>query len=72
MPEVKLSGPPMGQRIGDRLRNSGGGDADVIVTKGTGPTRTVTNIHHTRNTAHGPGGAAKPEGRGIDERGRSR
>jgi hypothetical protein len=72
MGEIKLSGPPMEQRISNRLRNSGGGDADVVVQKGEGPTRTFTNIHNSRNTAHGSGGPAKPEGRGLDERGRAK
>jgi hypothetical protein len=39
MVETKLSGPSMEQRIAARLHNSGGGDADVIVQKGDGPTR---------------------------------
>jgi hypothetical protein len=33
-------------RISNRLRNSGGEEADTIVKKGDGPTRTFTNIHH--------------------------
>src|SRR6516225_2910508 len=33
-------------RIASRLRNSGGEEADHIVQKGSGPTRTFTNIHH--------------------------
>jgi hypothetical protein len=33
-------------RIANRLRNSGGDGADHVVQKGTGPTRTITNIHH--------------------------
>jgi len=33
-------------RINYRLRNSGGEEADHIVQKGSGPTRTFTNIHH--------------------------
>jgi hypothetical protein len=33
-------------RITSRLRNSGGPEADHIVQKGSGPTRTFTNIHH--------------------------
>jgi hypothetical protein len=72
MVEVKLTGKPQAERITDRLRNSGGGDADVIVQKGDGPLRTISNIHHSRNAAHGTGGPEKPEGRGIDERGRKR
>lgn len=47
MPEIKLTGPSMEQRIHDRLRNSGAGaKPDVSVQKGEGPTRTHTNIHH--------------------------
>jgi hypothetical protein len=72
MVEVKLTGKPLDQRIADRLRNSGGGDADIIVQKGDGPTRTITNVHHSRVSAHGSGGPEKPEGRGLDERGRGR
>jgi hypothetical protein len=37
-------------RIASRLRNSGGEEADHIVQKGSGPTRTYTNIHHGANT----------------------
>ena len=33
-------------RIASRLRNSGGEEADHVVQKGSGPTRTFTNIHH--------------------------
>jgi hypothetical protein len=33
-------------RIANRLRNSGGEEADHIVQKGSGPTRTFTNIHN--------------------------
>jgi hypothetical protein len=33
-------------RIASRLRNSGGEEADHIVQKGTGPTRTFTNVHN--------------------------
>jgi hypothetical protein len=37
----------MEKRVSDRLRNSGEGlGADHHVVKGTGPTRTHTNIHH--------------------------
>jgi hypothetical protein len=60
MVETKLSGPSMEQRIAARLRNSGGDGADVVVQKGEGPTRTITNIHNSRNSAHG--------GRGEGER----
>jgi hypothetical protein len=46
----------MEQRIANRLKPSCGGDADVEVTKGSGPTRTVTAIHHS--------GSAKQHGEG--------
>jgi len=36
-------------RIASRLRNSGGEEADHIVQKGSGPTRTFTNIKHNGN-----------------------
>ena len=36
----------MEERINKRLRNSGGEEADQTVQKGSGPTRTFTNIHH--------------------------
>jgi hypothetical protein len=47
MPEIKLNGPTMEQRIANRLRNSGDGtNPNVRAVHGTGPTRTHTNIHH--------------------------
>jgi hypothetical protein len=51
MTEVKYdkthhSGATPEARISNRLRNSGGEEADHIVQKGSGPTRTITNIHH--------------------------
>jgi hypothetical protein len=36
----------MEARIHNKLRNSGGEEADTTVQKGTGPTRTFTNIHN--------------------------
>ena len=36
----------MEERINKRLRNSGGEEADHVVQKGSGPTRTFTNIHN--------------------------
>jgi hypothetical protein len=36
-------------RIANRLRNSGGEEADHHAVHGTGPTRTHTNIHTTGN-----------------------
>jgi hypothetical protein len=53
MVENRLSGKSMDQRIADRLKPSAL-DGDVRLTKGTGPTRTVTTIHH--------GGTAKQHG----------
>jgi hypothetical protein len=47
MPEIKLTGPSMEQRIAARLRNSGeGANPNVHTVHGTGPTRTHTNIHN--------------------------
>jgi hypothetical protein len=34
-------------RIANRLKNSGGEEADHSVVHGTGPTRTWTNLHNT-------------------------
>jgi hypothetical protein len=51
----------MEQRIADRLRNSGGEDADHHVVHGTGPTRTHTNIH-LRGNVHQRGPDNKGEG----------
>jgi hypothetical protein len=43
-------------RIASRLRNSGGEEADHIVQKGSGPTRTFTNIHNPGSARqHGSG-----------------
>jgi hypothetical protein len=57
MPEVKYNsehGTPEA-RIANRLRNSGGEEADHIVKKGEGPTRTITNIHNPGTARqHGP------------------
>ena len=51
-------------RIANRLRNSGGEEADHIVQKGSGPTRTFTNIHNPGSARqHGEGGPEEP---GID------
>jgi hypothetical protein len=52
MPDVRYKGPSPQQRINDRLKNSGGDlPTDAHVVKGSGPTRTHTNIHHA-GTAH--------------------
>jgi hypothetical protein len=46
----------MEQRVADRLKNSGdAAHADVSVVHGTGPTRTHTNVHHSRVTQYGEG-----------------
>jgi hypothetical protein len=53
--EIKLSGKSHEQRIADRLKGSNDtSTADTIVTHGTGPTRVVHSIHHSRNQQHGP------------------
>jgi hypothetical protein len=36
-------------RIANRLRNSGGDEADHVVQKGSGPTRAFTNVHEKGN-----------------------
>jgi hypothetical protein len=58
MPTIKYdtshhSGATPEARIANRLRNSGGNDADHIVQKGTSPNRTFTNIHNSRVGQHG-------------------
>jgi hypothetical protein len=54
----------MAERIDKRLRNSGDAKhADVVDQHGRGPTRTITNVHHTRNTRYGEGAPEEP---GID------
>jgi hypothetical protein len=55
MPDIKLTTDgSMEQRIAKRLRNSGGEEANVTATHGTGPTRTITtNIHHSPVKNHG-------------------
>jgi hypothetical protein len=43
-------------RIANRLKNSGGEEADHSVVHGTGPTRTWTNLHHPGSARrHGAG-----------------
>jgi hypothetical protein len=57
MVEVKLSDlKPEAQRIADRLKPSSSPDAaNTSVTHGTGPTRTVTTVHHSGHQhRHGP------------------
>jgi len=52
----------MEQRIANRLKNSGdAAHADHSVVHGTGPTRTHTNLHYSRNTDYG-----KPDDSGRD------
>jgi hypothetical protein len=54
MVEVKHSGKSMEQRVADRLKNSGDVQhADHHAAHGTGPTRTHTNIHDSRNQQYG-------------------
>ena len=54
MVEIKHSGKSMEQRVADRLKNSGDtANAQHSVVHGTGPTRTYTNIHHSRVHVHG-------------------
>jgi hypothetical protein len=56
MVQVKHSGKSMEQRVADRLKNSGdAAHADHSVVHGTGPVRTHTNIHNTRNQQYGEG-----------------
>ena len=53
-------------RIANRLRNSGGEEADHIVQKGSGPTRTFTNVHNPGSARqHGNDNRGEP---GIDGR----
>jgi hypothetical protein len=56
----------MAERIARRLRPSNDTDhADVVTTHGTGPTRTTSTVHHSRNTDYG---SRAPEEPGIDGR----
>jgi hypothetical protein len=46
----------MAERITKRLNNSGDAkNSDVVVQKGSGPTRTYSNIDHSRNEQYGEG-----------------
>jgi hypothetical protein len=48
MPNIKLTGKPMQERISDRLKSSGAGaKPDQMIKKGDGPTRTITHLHHS-------------------------
>jgi hypothetical protein len=50
MPETKLTGKPLEQRIADRLKNSGAGaNPHVTVKQGENPQRTFHNIHYSPN-----------------------
>jgi hypothetical protein len=61
MPEIKYdrghhAGATPEARIANRLRNSGGEEADRIVQKGSGPTRVFHNIHNPGSARrHGAG-----------------
>jgi hypothetical protein len=56
MTEVKHSGKSMEHRIADRLKNSGDtAHADHSVVHGTGPMRTHTNLHYSRQQQYGEG-----------------
>ena len=49
-------------RIASRLRNSGGEEADHIVQKGSGPTRTFTNVHNPGSARqHGADNPGEPD-----------
>jgi hypothetical protein len=66
MVELRLKGKSMDQRVADRLKNSGDtAHADHHVVHGTGPTRTHTQIHHSRVTSYGEDNRGEP---GIDGR----
>jgi hypothetical protein len=56
-------------RIANRLRNSGGEEADHHAVHGTGPTRTHTNIHNPGSARKH--GADNPGSPGIDGQKRS-
>jgi hypothetical protein len=53
-------------RIANRLRNSGSEKADHVVQKGSGPTRTITNIHNSANHTH-PAGPLSRDGEGGEQ-----
>jgi hypothetical protein len=56
MPEVKLTGPSMEQRVRDRLKPSCCTErADAYVTTGDGPTRAVTETYNSFNKQWGSG-----------------
>jgi hypothetical protein len=43
-------------KIANRLKPSGCDDADVTASHGTGPTRTITKIHHSAGHLKPPAG----------------
>jgi hypothetical protein len=48
VPEIRIKGPSMQERIANRLKNSGeGAMPDQTASHGSGPTRTHTNLHHS-------------------------
>jgi hypothetical protein len=54
MVETKLTGKSMEQRVADRLKSSGDiQHSDHHAVHGTGPTRTHSHIHNTRNQQYG-------------------
>jgi hypothetical protein len=57
------------QRIASRLRNSGSPGADTVVQKGSGPGRTITNIHNagTAKQHSNPAAGSNRRLRGQDE-----
>ncbi len=75
MVEVKYKGPGSeAERINARLRNSGDGAGNpaTVVKHGTGPSRTITNVHHNagHHGASPAGGAVRLQSDrgGRDER----
>jgi hypothetical protein len=61
--DLRKGGPD--QRIADRLKNSGDAKhADYVVHKGEGPTRAITNIHHSRVQQYGDGHPGEGDIRG--------
>jgi hypothetical protein len=65
MVEVKHSGKSMEQRVADRLKTSGdSAHTDHHAVHGTGPTRTHTHVHDTRNQQYGEGHPGEGDVRG--------
>jgi hypothetical protein len=66
MPEVKLNGPSMEQRVRNRLKPDCCGErADNYVVTGEGPTRAATEVYNSFNKTWGSGNPGEP---GIDGR----